>query len=387
KSPSHLGHQTGFCRCRSLRKHNLTKRRSMDQPDSTVATSNFSSPGLEPHSSWVSIRRASAVVLSLCFVPGVPGNIAVIILRPNWEHMSRLSQSLMLNLAVSDLLCLLTLPLVIDALLYGWRFNLVSCKLLAYVVYCSIYSSQLTVTGLSIQRYLLVVHQQDCQQVQKRLVLVLLWLVAFILSTPHLVVQQLVPKQQWTDCRPQYSSDAQWMAVLMTETIWMVVLMTETMVGCVSFFIIVFSYIRIHKKVNQAAFFNNPQTTRLVTSIIVSFVVLWVPYFTNNVLGIAAICLGHEGLMKFYNNFWNIVAAVTFVNRCLNPLLYPADCDWVKHPALPLDGSPAEVPTGTEKTGPGSALVGCFYPVYSSLGGSATGTKTAVDRLSTSVFF
>ncbi|XP_024866297.1 leukotriene B4 receptor 1-like [Kryptolebias marmoratus] len=284
----------------------------MDQPDSTVATSNFSSPGLEPHSSWVSIRRASAVVLSLCFVPGVPGNIAVIILRPNWEHMSRLSQSLMLNLAVSDLLCLLTLPLVIDALLYGWRFNLVSCKLLAYVVYCSIYSSQLTVTGLSIQRYLLVVHQQDCQQVQKRLVLVLLWLVAFILSTPHLVVQQLVPKQQWTDCRPQYSSDAQWMAVLMTETI----------VGIISFFIVMFSYIRIHKKVSQAAFFNNPQTTRLITSIIVSFVVLWVPYFTTSVLGIVAICLRNEGLQKFYKNSWNIIAALTFVNKCLNPLLY-----------------------------------------------------------------
>uniref|UniRef100_A0A3Q3ASR7 G-protein coupled receptors family 1 profile domain-containing protein n=1 Tax=Kryptolebias marmoratus TaxID=37003 RepID=A0A3Q3ASR7_KRYMA len=268
--------------------------------------------GLEPHSSWVSIRQAPAVVLSLCFSVGVPGNIAVIILRPNWEHLSRLSQSLMLNLAVSDLLCLLTLPLVIDALLHGWRFNLVSCKLLTYVVYCSIYCSQLTVTGLSIQRYLLVVHQQRCQQVQKRLVLVLLWLVAFILSTPHLVVQQLIPNQQWTDCRPQYSSDAQWMAVLMTETI----------VGIISFFIVMFSYIRIHKKVSQAAFFNNPQTTRLVTSIIVSFVVLWVPFLTTNVLGIAAICISNKGLKKFYDNLWNIVTAVTYVNRCLNPLLY-----------------------------------------------------------------
>uniref|UniRef100_A0A3Q3ASM4 G-protein coupled receptors family 1 profile domain-containing protein n=1 Tax=Kryptolebias marmoratus TaxID=37003 RepID=A0A3Q3ASM4_KRYMA len=242
----------------------------------------------------------------------LPGNIAVIILRPNWEHMSRLSQSLLLNLAVSDLLSLLILPLVIDALLYGWRFNLVSCKLLTYVVYCSIYSSQLTVTGLSIQRYLLMVHQQRCQQVQKRLVLVLLWLVAFILSTPHLVVQQLVPKQQWTDCRPQYSSDAQWMAVLMTETI----------AGMVSFFIVVFSYIHIRRKVSQAAFFNNPQTTRLITSIIVSFVVLWVPFLTTNVLGIAAICISNKRLRKFFKNFWNIVSALTYVNKCLNPLLY-----------------------------------------------------------------
>ncbi|XP_017259748.1 leukotriene B4 receptor 1-like [Kryptolebias marmoratus] len=284
----------------------------MDQLNSTVATSNSSSPGLLPQPFWNSRRLVPAVLFSFCFSVGVPGNIAVIILRPNWEHMSRLSQSLLLNLAVSDLLCLLTFPLLIDAYLHGWRVNLVSCKLLAYVVYCSIYCSQLTVTGLSIQRYLLVVHQQDCQQVKKRLIVVLHWLVAFILSIPHLVVQQLVPNQQWTDCRAQYSSDAQWVAVRLTETI----------PGIVSFITVVFSYIRISRKVNQAAFFNNPQTTRLITSIIVSFVVLWVPYFTNNVLGIVAICLGHEGLKKFYLTSWDFLSSLTTINKCLNPLLY-----------------------------------------------------------------
>uniref|UniRef100_A0A3B3ILL4 G-protein coupled receptors family 1 profile domain-containing protein n=1 Tax=Oryzias latipes TaxID=8090 RepID=A0A3B3ILL4_ORYLA len=101
-----------------------------------------------------------AVILSLFFLLGVPGNIAVIILKPNFQQLSSMSQSLMLNLAVSDLLCLLTLPLWIYSLLYNWIFGLLACKILAYLMCCSVNGSVLTIVLLSFQRYMLVVHQQ-----------------------------------------------------------------------------------------------------------------------------------------------------------------------------------------------------------------------------------
>ncbi|XP_038583121.1 chemokine XC receptor 1-like [Micropterus salmoides] len=135
----------------------------MEQLNSTVVTSNISSsPGYPPLESWDSRGLVPAVVLSLCFLLGVPGNIAVIILKPNWQHLSSVSQSLMLNLAISDLLCLLTLPLWIYTYLYSWTLGQVACKLLAYLMYCSLYGSLLTVTVLSVQRYLQVVYLQKC---------------------------------------------------------------------------------------------------------------------------------------------------------------------------------------------------------------------------------
>ncbi|XP_017259750.1 C-C chemokine receptor type 8-like [Kryptolebias marmoratus] len=284
----------------------------MAEPNSTVATSNSSSPGVQPHPSWDSSRLVPAVLFSLCFSVGVPGNIAVIILKPNWKHLSRLSQSLLLNLAVSDLLCLLTLPLWSYTFLYGWMFGLVSCKVLAGFLYCCVCSSMLTVTGLSIQRYLIVVHRLKCNQVQIRVMLVLLWLVAFILSIPSLVVRQLKTDGLWKDCQPVCFSKGQWIGVLLTETLY----------GIVLFFIVVFSYIHLKKKINQAAFFNNPWTNRLITSIIVSLFILWLPYFIINLLGITAHSLEHQGLLKFYDDNRRIAEAVTFVNSCLNPLLY-----------------------------------------------------------------
>ncbi|XP_030578072.1 leukotriene B4 receptor 1-like [Archocentrus centrarchus] len=286
----------------------------MAQLNSTVVTPNISSsPGYPPHLSLDASRLIPAVVLSICFLLGFPGNIAVIILKPNWENMSSLSQSLMLSLAVSDLLCLVTLPLWIYSFVNGWIFGLVSCKLITYFVYCSVYASLLTVTALSVQRYLQVVHLQRClHQVKARMLLVPLWLVAMILSIPELVVRQLVEDQQWTYCEPQYSSKTQKMAILLTETL----------VGSVSLSVIVFSYISIYRKVNRTAFFNNPQTTRLITSITVIFAVHWVPYLVINMLGVAAIPVENDGLLKFCEDSWDTVGALTFVNSAVNPLLY-----------------------------------------------------------------
>uniref|UniRef100_A0A3Q2P763 G-protein coupled receptors family 1 profile domain-containing protein n=1 Tax=Fundulus heteroclitus TaxID=8078 RepID=A0A3Q2P763_FUNHE len=274
----------------------------MDQYNFTAV--NFSFSGDLPHPSWYYSGLIPAVVLCFCFVLGVPGNIAVILLN--------VSRSLMLNLAISDLLCLLTLPPWIYSLLYGWSFGLVACKVLAYLVYCTIYGSQLTVTVLSIQRYLIVVRQKRLPEMKNAMLLVVLWMVAFILSIPVLVVRQLSTHQQQIVCQSQYSSEAQGVVVLLAETLF----------DTFSFSVIVFSYKHIHRKINRAAFFNNPQTTRLVTSIIVSFFVLRTPYHVINVLGVAAMCLKNKSLFDFCIKMWDIVKAFTFVNSWLNPLLY-----------------------------------------------------------------
>ncbi|XP_035766361.1 leukotriene B4 receptor 1-like [Neolamprologus brichardi] len=286
----------------------------MAQFNSTMVTSNISSSsGDSPYPSLNSSGLVPAVVMSICFLLGCPGNVAVIILKPNWKTMSSLSQSLMLSLAVSDLLCLVTLPLWIYSFLYGWTFRLVGCKIITYFVYCSLYASLLTVTVLSFQRNLQVTNlQRSLNRVRARMLLLPLWLASMILSTPALVFGQLSENQKWTKCSNQYSFERQRMAVVLTETL----------VGFVSLSVIVFSYINLYRKVSRAVLFNNPQTTRLITSITVTLVVLWVPYLVINVISVAAISLKNEGLLKFSHDIRDTVAAIVFVNSALNPLLY-----------------------------------------------------------------
>ncbi|KAK5853096.1 hypothetical protein PBY51_006915 [Eleginops maclovinus] len=286
----------------------------MEVLNSSLVTSNFTSPpGDQSPASLVSIHLVPAVVLSICFLLGVPGNIAVIILKPNWQHLSSLSQSLMLNLAISDLICLLPLPLWIYTIVYSWTLGLVACKLLTYIMFCSLYSSLLTVTVLSLQRYLQVLNLQKIfDRAGRKRLLVLLWLVTMILSIPALVNRQVIKDQNWKSCTDSNSPPSQLVPVLLSECL----------VGFVSIFVVAFSYIGLQRKVNQAAFFNNPQTTRLITSIIVTFFVLWMPYYITNVLGVAAILLKNDSLWKFCLNSYNFVSALVFVISCLNPFLY-----------------------------------------------------------------
>ncbi|KAM9704430.1 C-C chemokine receptor type 7-like [Menidia menidia] len=256
-----------------------------------------------------------AGMLSLCFLLGVPGNIAVIILKPNWEHLCSLSQSLMLNLAISDLLCLLTLPVWIYSWLSNWIFGLVACKLLACFGYICICSRQLTVTVLSVHRYLLVVYQQRwLSKVGTRKLLALIWLVALVLSTPASVVRQLTTDhdRKRTRCSLQYVSDAQKLAVMLTEILMEFVCLST----------VAFSYIRLHKKVNQGAFFNHTRTTRLVTRITITLFVLCVPYDFVNVLGVAAVSLRNKNLVRFCELSQTILRVLTILNSCMNPLLY-----------------------------------------------------------------
>ncbi|XP_036066567.1 leukotriene B4 receptor 1-like [Oryzias melastigma] len=263
----------------------------MEHLNMTAVTPNISSsPGLLPSPSVDSRGVLPAAVLSVCFLLGVPGNIAVIVLKPNFQQLSSVTRRLMLNLAMSDLLCLLTLPLWIYSFLYNWIFGPVACKILTYIMYCNVYRSLLTVTLLSLQRYMLMVHQQLYNQTKMRLLLILLWPVVMVLSIPALVVRQLIPDEQRVHCRYQYSSKAQKIAVLLTET----------MLGFVSLFVVALSYIQLYRKVNRAAFFNNPQTSRLVTSIVVVFVLLWIPHHTVNILSVAATALHHDRLEEHF---------------------------------------------------------------------------------------
>uniref|UniRef100_A0A3B4A7G7 G-protein coupled receptors family 1 profile domain-containing protein n=1 Tax=Periophthalmus magnuspinnatus TaxID=409849 RepID=A0A3B4A7G7_9GOBI len=251
-------------------------------------------------------------LMSLCFLVGIPGNIAVLILRPNWQKLSRLTQCLMMNLALSDLLCLITLPIWIYAVLYNWALGITTCKMLGFVMHCSIFSSVLTITALSVQRYMQVVHPQRCIQFKKRL-LVLMWLISMIFSIPMLVVRQIMKvNQKNIDCILQNSSDAQLVTVLLTECFF----------GISSFTITTCAYILLNRKLNQAIFFNNPSTIKLVTTIIVTFFVFWMPYLIFNFVTIRGILSNNLNIISFYYSNFNIFASLTFINSTINPLLY-----------------------------------------------------------------
>ncbi|CAL9692275.1 unnamed protein product [Knipowitschia caucasica] len=268
------------------------------------------STGSPAHFIWKAEKMVPAVIMSVCFLVGFPGNVAALILRP-WQQLSTLTQCLMVNLASSDLLCLVTLLFWFYALCNDWAFGAVGCKIVTFLTYCSIYSSVLTVTALSVQRYMQVVHPHRSLQFKKRR-LVLMWLMSMVLSTPMLAFRQIIVDQQKNFCVSHYSSQPQQLAVILTEFT----------LGFSSFIICMWVYITLNRKLTQTTFFNSPSTFKLLTAVTITFLVLWLPVMIFDLVIIIDILSNSLKIVKFYDSGLLIFSAFVYINSSLNPLLY-----------------------------------------------------------------
>ncbi|KAG8144011.1 hypothetical protein E2320_001147 [Naja naja] len=87
------------------------------------------------------------VFLTMSFLIGAPGNGLVI-----WTILSKLPQrfftiALILNLAVADLLVILTVPFWTYYFVKGWVFGDFMCRFLMYLVYLTVYTSIFSIIG------------------------------------------------------------------------------------------------------------------------------------------------------------------------------------------------------------------------------------------------
>ncbi len=273
----------------------------------TMEYQNISNSSLFARSSVEEL--VSSTVLGLCFALGVPGNIAVLVMLTQHLKEGSFTPKLMLNLAVSDLLSLISLPVWIYALLNGWVFGQGLCKLFSYVVYWSLYSSVLSVTLLSVQRYLQVLYPQRWaklgQKGQKGLIFGI-WTSSGALGSYALYFRNVKKKKdRLLHCYQDYTNKQEQVAVLLVETLVMFV---------VPLFSLLFFYLRLHQRISQSSSFKSHRLTKLAIRIVVVFFVFGTPCMINNLVLMA---LSWESDVSN-----NVTGALFFINSCVNPFLY-----------------------------------------------------------------
>uniref|UniRef100_A0A8K9VDA9 G-protein coupled receptors family 1 profile domain-containing protein n=1 Tax=Oncorhynchus mykiss TaxID=8022 RepID=A0A8K9VDA9_ONCMY len=269
----------------------------------------------------VSVRLISSIIMGLCCVLGLPGNIAVlvVILRRSSRRLN-FTLCLMLNLASSDILCLAMVPVWIYTPRQSWTLGRAACKLATFLLYFSLCCNVLTVTLLGVHRYLQVLYPQMWNRLGRKgeaVLFLALWGLAGALTAPavatHDVVDGDIHFQQHT------GSDAEIVAVLVFEIVlWFVV----------PFSVLVTSYCRLHRRVNQTALFSSAKMTWLVTSVVVAFFILWIPVNIVKVLAIARIVLQtsppevSDALLRHRNALVRVARCFMVFNCCLDPFLY-----------------------------------------------------------------
>ncbi|XP_015270180.1 PREDICTED: leukotriene B4 receptor 1-like [Gekko japonicus] len=278
----------------------------------------------ENHPTFSIVRFLVCTILSLSFAVGFPGNVFVIWTICGRMKQRSLSVMLILNLAIADILVLVTLPIWIYSFANDWLFETATCKGLVFVVYCSMYASIFLITALGLERFMAVFHpfsvQRRTNKMSTHLVMFLIWLVSIAFGAVILPFQETVETDFGLQCASRsYNSNSQKVACLLLETL----------VGfLVPFAIISICYVCIAKRISGMRGSSRQRSNRLVASIVVSFALCLLPHHVVNLMTVASAVMedsdmeASEALEETANQGTFIAGSIMFINSCINPLLY-----------------------------------------------------------------
>ncbi|XP_068103971.1 C5a anaphylatoxin chemotactic receptor 1-like [Hyperolius riggenbachi] len=274
----------------------------------------------EPHqiypTDWVAI-----VMYVIVFLLGVSGNGLVL-----WVTIFGMKRTVhtvwFINLAVADLLCCLSLPVVImETILGRWPLGLFACKFIPSLLQVNMYASVHLLTVISIDRCAMTLKPVWChvhRTLKKAYVACLvIWFLAFLMSSPSFVFRHTsVEDDKGTEmCAYNYI-----LAHNHKQKVENFIGSSRFLLGFViPFLVITVCYglllRRVWRRFNQCS-----KSLKVAITVIIGFFICWLPY---HVAGIIFATNGStSALFKTTAKVDTICIALAFVNSCINPVIY-----------------------------------------------------------------
>jgi len=270
---------------------------------------------------------------------GIIGNILVILVVCKNHQMQNSTNTLIINLAISDLLfLLLCVPFTaIDYMLPVWIFTKVWCQCLQYLQFVSAYASVWTLVLMASDRFLAVVfpvQSMTLRTVRNTLISVLLlWLVIMVANIPmlfqHDIYQYFFIKEERSSCTfispTRNGTNSEVKAYYYTfNTFGYAVPLGIVLV--LYFFMLRrlwYSMPNTSIRKSEESIRAKKKVTWMVTGVIVTFAICWAP------LNVCFLITGYtyQQAGQPYGNTAFVVSQIfgqvlSYSNSCLNPILY-----------------------------------------------------------------
>ncbi|XP_062847618.1 C-C chemokine receptor type 4 [Trichomycterus rosablanca] len=260
-----------------------------------------------------------ATIYYVVFAIGLLGNLTVLWVLVKVMHLRTMTDVCLLNLALSDLLTVLSLP---AWALYNQGHHLSSsgmCKLMAGAYNLGFYSGILFVMLLSVDRYLAIVHavaSLGARNLRSAItVSIVIWIVSFSASLPSIIFYRMnntdTPECLWDSG----SSDA-----------WkMFRNFSQNTVGLfISLPITIYCYFRILLVLRRTKNSKRGRAMKLIFAIVGVFVIFWVPYnvavFLQTLL-FWGIFNSHTADVQISTGL-EVTETIALVHCCVNPVIY-----------------------------------------------------------------
>ncbi|XP_078135759.1 urotensin-2 receptor isoform X2 [Sander vitreus] len=174
----------------------------------TERGANATNPPLNTHEDTAATFTIGTILSIMCLV-GVSGNIYTLMVMCQSMRTAASMYIYIINLALADLLYLLTIPFVVCThFLKWWYFGDAGCRILISIDFLTMHASIFTLTVMSTERYFAVLKPLDTVKRSKsyrKAIALLVWVASLILTLPMIVGIQLRTVGDKAMCQPTLS--------------------------------------------------------------------------------------------------------------------------------------------------------------------------------------
>ncbi|KAM9198899.1 C-C chemokine receptor type 5-like [Mergus octosetaceus] len=259
---------------------------------------------------------------SLVVIFGLTGNMLVILILIKYKRLKSMTDIYLLNLAISDLLFIFSLPFWAYYAVHDWIFGEALCRILSGVYLLGFYSGIFFIILLTIDRYLAIVHAVFALKARTVtygiLASIVTWAVAMLASVPGIVFHKTQKENSQYTCSAHYPSDQ--------RNVWKQFLTLKmNILGLViPMLIMICSYTQIIKTLLQCRNEKKHKAVRLIFIIMIVYFFFWAPYniciLLRDFQGSFSIssCEGSGQLHKATQ----VTETISMIHCCINPVIY-----------------------------------------------------------------
>ncbi|XP_065804947.1 LOW QUALITY PROTEIN: type-1 angiotensin II receptor [Labrus bergylta] len=278
------------------------------------------------------------IVYGCIFVIGIVGNSMVVAVIYCYMKLKTVANIFVLNLAVSDLTFLITLPMwaTFAATGYHWPFGGFLCKASAGLVMFNLYTSIFFLTALSMDRYLAIVHPVRSRRlrtvVYARVTCVVIWLFAFLLSVPTALTRDIhhIKNSNTTVCgvlHPELEAEA----MRLKELRLAINLMKSLLGFLVPFVIIITCYCLIGRalvgarQIQKSTRSRDDEVLRMLAAAVLAFFLCWGPHQVFHLMQVLTqqlILKDNCAVVEIIDTAMPFTICIAYFNSCVNPIVY-----------------------------------------------------------------
>ncbi|XP_036725361.1 C-C chemokine receptor type 3 isoform X1 [Balaenoptera musculus] len=259
---------------------------------------------------------------SLVFTVGLLGNVVVVVILTKYNKLRIMTNIYLLNLAISDLLFLFTLPFWIHYVGWNeWVFGHHMCKLLSGLYYMGLYSEIFFIILLTIDRYLAIVHAVFALRARTVtfgiITSIFTWVLAGLAALPEFIFHESQEEFEQTFCSPLYPKNG--------ENAWkcFYALRMSILGLALPLLVMAICYSGIVKTLLRCPSKKKYKAIRLIFVIMVVFFIFWTPYNLVVLLSTFQMHLETDCEQSRQLDLAMLVTEViAYTHCCVNPVIY-----------------------------------------------------------------